>query len=40
MDDMSRSSADIFNHDYYVKSLTDNYPFALEEPSRDVRDYY
>jgi hypothetical protein len=40
MEDMSRSSADIFNHDYYVKNLTDNYPFAQEEPSRDVRDDY
>jgi reverse transcriptase-like protein len=40
MDDMSRSSTDVFNHDYYVSILTENYPFMENEPSRDVNDDY
>jgi hypothetical protein len=40
MDDMSRSSTDIFNHEYYVRQLTGNYPFMNEEISKEVNDNY
>jgi Reverse transcriptase (RNA-dependent DNA polymerase) len=40
MDDMSRSSTDVFNHEYYKSILSDNYPFHEDEISEDVNDYY